>query len=244
MLSKQTIDKLYRLKLPAMAECYQRLSEEPDSLSMSFDDRVGLIVDAEWSAKQNKKVSRLIKLSNIQQEACLENLDFRLDRRLDRELISALSEGSWINKHRNLLITGKTGTGKSYLLSALGNKACRLGYSVKYIRMSRLFTDLEIARMEGKYNHYMNQLVKQSLLMLDDFGLAEITSAESRELLEVMEGRMHKGSLIIASQLPVKNWYPLFADPTLADACLDRLIHDAYCLFRSIRPAIRSYATT
>jgi len=228
MLSRQTIDKLYRLKLPAMAESYQRFSEEPESLALSFDDRVGIMVDAEWTAKQNKKISRLIKSSGIVQEASLENLDFRLDRRLNRDLIATLSEGSWITNHRNLLITGKTGVGKSYLLSALGNKACRLGYTVNYVRLSRLLIDLEIAKMEGTYNKFLNQLSKLSLLMVDDFGLAEITPGESREILEVIDGRLHTGSLILASQKPVKEWYPLFVDPTLADACLDRLVHNSY----------------
>lgn len=228
MLNKQTMEKLTRLKLPAMAESYRRLSENPEYLSLSPDELLGMIVDAEWTSRHNKRLKRLLKLSGMISGPCIEDIDYRQDRRLDRQMIVTLSECGWIAHHRNLIISGKTGTGKSFLACALGNMACRLNYTVRDFRLPRLLTDLSIAKMDGSYSRYLSQLKKCDLLILDDWGLAEITAADSRDLLEVIEDRVNTSSIIIAAQVPPQDWYALFSDPTLADACLDRLVHNAY----------------
>lgn len=228
MLSNQTAEKLARLKLPAMAESYRRLSEKPDSSGLSFDDLLGLIVDAEWSARQNKRLKRLLKTSELPQSACLEDMDYRPERKIDRQLITTLSECGWIQNRHNLIITGSTGCEKTFMACAFGNMACRLGYSVRYYRLPRFLTDLAISKTDGGYERILKQLKKIDLLILDDWGLAEITASDSRDILEVIEDRIRTGSIILAAQIPVANWFELFADPTLADACLDRLVHNAY----------------
>jgi DNA replication protein DnaC len=227
MLTNQTIDKLSHLRLPAMAESFKRILDNADMRTLPFEDVLGMIVDAEWTARQNKRLRKLLKLSGMPQNACIEDIDYRQERRLDRQVIAGLSECNWISQHRNLIITGSTGTGKSYLTCAIGNMACRIGYSVKYYRLPRLLTDLGIARMDGSYNRILSQLKKCNLLVMDDWGLAEITAADSRDILEVIEERTNTGSTILSAQIPVNEWYQLFADPTLADACLDRLVHNS-----------------
>jgi len=228
MLNKQTMEKLTRLKLPAMAESYRRLSENPECSSLSPDELLGMIVDAEWTSRHNKRLKLLLKLSGMMQGPCIEDIDYRPSRMLDRQIIATLSECGFIAHHRNIIISGKTGTGKSYLACALGNMACRLNYTVKYFRLPRLLTDLSIAKLDGSYNRCLSQLKKCHLLILDDWGLAEITAADSRDILEVIEDRVNTGSMVIAAQIPPQDWYALFSDPTLADACLDRLVHNAY----------------
>lgn len=228
MLANQTAEKLTGLKLPAMADSYKRLSENPDASGLSFDDLFGMIVDAEWTSRRNKRLKRLLKSSGMTQSACMEDIDYKPDRKLDKQMIAKLSECGWIQNRHNLIITGSTGTGKTYLACALGSMACRLGYSVKYLRLPRLLTDLNIAKTDGSYERLLSQLKKCNLLILDDWGLAEISAADSRDILEVIEDRMNAGSTILAAQIPVANWFELFADPTLADACLDRLVHNAY----------------
>jgi DNA replication protein DnaC len=217
MLSSHTAEKLAQLKLPAMAESYRRLSEKPDVSELTFDDFFGMIVDAEWNARQNKRLKRLLKDSFLPQNACAEDIDYRSDRKI-----------GWIQSRHNLIITGSTGSGKTYLACALGNMACRLGYTVRYYRLPRLLTDLSIGKSDGNYSRILGQLKKVNLLILDDWGLAEITAGDSRDILEVIEVRMHSGSIVLAAQIPVDHWYELFADPTLADACLDRLVNNAY----------------
>lgn len=228
MLNKQTLDKLIHLKLSAMAESYRRLTENPDNSSLSLDELLGMIVDAEWITRANKRLKRLLKQSGMPSEPCLEDIDYRVTRNIDRQMMTTFSECTWIANHRNIIITGKTGTGKSYIACALGNMACRLNYSVKYYRLPRLLTDLNIAKMDGSYTRYLSQLKKCHLLILDDWGLAEITAADSRDILEVIDDRVNSGSIILAAQIPMQDWYALFSDPTLADACLDRLVHSAY----------------
>ena len=228
MLRQQTLEKLSQLKLPAMAESYRRLAESPDFASRSPDELMGLVVDAEWTARHNKRWKRLLQQSGMTQGACVEDLNYHPSRKIDRSLVCLLAECGWIDQHRNLLITGKTGTGKSFLASALGHNACRFNYPVKYIRLPRLLTDLQIAKLDGSYNRYLSQLKKSRLLIIDDWGLSEINAADSRDILEVIDDRVNRGSTILAAQIPVADWYSLFTDPTLADACLDRLVHNSY----------------
>jgi len=230
MLNRQTMDKLAHLKLPATVESYRRLSDNPEISALCFDDIFGMLVDAEWTSRQNKRLRRLLAQSGMPQNACVEDIDYRQDRGLDRNMIATLSECNWIANRRNLIMTGATGTGKTYLACAFGNMACRLNYTVRYYRLPRLLTDLSISKLDGSYNRYLNNLNKYHLLILDDWGLAEISASDSRDILEVIEGRANTGSTILTAQIPVQNWYQLFADPTLADACLDRLVHNAYTM--------------
>jgi len=228
MLNNQTLEKLFQLRMPAMADSYRRMSENPDFSSLPVDDVLGLIVDAEWTSRYNKRIKRLQKISCLPSEPSIEDIDYKPERMLDKQMLATLSDCSWILNSRNLILTGKTGTGKSYLACAIGNMACRLNYSVKYYRLPRLLTDLSVAKIDGSYNRYLSNLKKNKLLILDDWGLAEITANDSRDILEMIEDKTNTGSLILSSQIPVSDWYQLFTDPTLADACMDRLVHNSY----------------
>jgi DNA replication protein DnaC len=230
MLNNQTIDKLVQMKLPAMADSYQRLMENPDSQAMTFDELFGMAVDAEWTSRQNKRFKRLIKQAEMKMTACIEDLNYDPRRKLDKQLIIRLAEGTWIAKNNNLLITGKTGVGKSYLACAMGTMACRRNYTVKYYRLPRLLTDLNISKQEADYNRILTSLKKCTLLILDDFGLSQISHDDSRDILEVVEERMNFGATLITSQLPVSEWYNIFEDPTHADAILDRIVHNSYTI--------------
>jgi len=228
MLNNQTAEKLSKLKMPAMAECYHRLSETPDAAALSHDDFLGMLVDAEWTARSNKRIKRLLRQADLRENASIEDIEYHPDRMLNRLEILQLSECSWVESRRNLLITGATGAGKTYLACALGNAACRRNYSVRYYRMPRVLTDLAVARMDGSYNRYLATLKKCQILIIDDWGLAPLSPAEGRDVLEVIEDRMLTGSLVISSQLPISDWHAVFEDPTIADACMDRLIHNSY----------------
>lgn len=230
MLNKQTIDKLVQMKLPAMAESYQRLMENPDTQALTFEELFGMSVDAEWTSRQNKRCKRLITQSDMKMAACIEDLNYDPRRKLDKQLIMRLYEGTWIAKNHNLLITGKTGAGKSYLACAMGTMACRRNYSVKYYRLPRLLTDLSMSKQEATYNRILSSLKKCNFLILDDFGLSQISHNDSRDILEVVEERMNSGSTLITSQLPVAEWYNIFEDPTHADAILDRIVHNSYTI--------------
>ncbi|WP_371362384.1 IS21 family transposase ISAfe12 [Sporomusa rhizae] len=227
MVNKQIFEKLTQLNLSAMAESYQLLSENPENSSLPVDELLGMIVDAEWTARSNKRLQRLLKESSMISGCCIEDIDYQPARNINRQMIAFFSECIWIANRRNMIITGKTGTGKSYLACALGNMACRLNYSVKYFRLPRLIADLNIAKLNGSYNRYLNQLKKCQLLILDDWGLAEIT-ADSRDILEMINYRLHTGSTLLASRIPLQEWDALFDAPTLADDCFDSLLYNAY----------------
>ena len=225
MLNNQTVDKLYRMKLNCMADTYIRLSESDNTLTL--EETFGMIVDNEWTSRQNKRLKRLLVQAEMRFNACTEDINYTLNRGLDKNLMLKLSECTWLTNNRNIIITGPTGTGKTYVACSVGNMACRQNYTVKYFRLPRLLTDLVLAKAENTYNSYMKRLKDCRLLIIDDFGLAPITSENGRELLEVIEDRVQKGSTLIAGQLPIVSWHPLFADPTIADACIDRLIHNS-----------------
>lgn len=225
MLTNQTVDKLYKMKLNLMADTYSRLNESDNTLS--FDELFGMIVDNEWTSRQNKRLKRLLTQADMRFNACIEDINYSLKRGLDKNLMIKLSECTWLTNNRNIIITGPTGTGKTYIACAIGNMACRQNYTVRYFRLPRLITDLALAKAENTYNSYMKRLKDCNLLIIDDFGLAPITSENGRELLEVIEDRVQKGSTLISGQLPITSWHPLFSDPTIADACIDRIVHNA-----------------
>lgn len=229
MLNNQTIDKLYNMRLPTMSKEYRRQMEHAPTVSLSFDERFGMLVDAEWTARKNNQLQRLLKKADLRiKNACLEDIDYSPDHNLDKGMVSHLADCSWIKEGRALIVTGKTGTGKSFLTCAFGNAACRQGFKVKYFRVNRLLTDLVIGRGDGSYNKLMRDLKKIDLIILDDFGMANFDPATSRDLLEVIDDRFGMRGTIIASQLPVMKWHELFEDSTIADAVLDRLVHNSY----------------
>lgn len=229
MLNNQTADKLSGMRLSAMAREYCRQLEYTPTSSLSFDERFGMLVDSEWTARKNNQLQRLLKIANLRiRNACLEDLDYSPKRNLDKNMVARLADCAWIKEGRNLIITGATGTGKTFLASAFGNAACRQGFKAKYYRVNRLLTDLAIGHGDGSYNKLMRDLKKTDLIILDDFGMAILDPVSSRDLLEVIEDRFGAKSTIIATQLPVADWHGLFEDSTIADAILDRVIHNSY----------------
>ncbi|OPX85752.1 MAG: transposase/IS protein [Pelotomaculum sp. PtaB.Bin117] len=229
MLNNQTLEKLVSMKLSSMGREYRRQIESPDSIALSFEERFGMIVDTEWITRHNSRLTRLLRQADLRiPGACLEDLDYDPRRKLDRGYVARLADCSWINEHRNIIVTGATGTGKTYLACAFGNAVCRQGLKTKYYRVNRLLTDLTIGRGDGSYNRIMRELKKTDLLILDDWGMAVLDPVSGRDLLEVVEDRFECRSTVISGQLPVKDWHDLFDDSTVADAVLDRIVHNAY----------------
>lgn len=230
MLTHQTLETLQQLSLRGMVEAYQAQLQQPETQSLSFDERFGLIVDREWNQRQNRRLARRLREAKLRLPACLEDIDFTVPRGLDRSLIRTLAEGRWLREHLNVLLSGPTGIGKTFVACALANAACRLGFSARYYRVPRLVGELAIARADGSYPQLMARLAKTDLLVLDDWGLVSLTVSEARDLLEVVDDRCHIRSTLIASQLPIEDWHSTLPDPSVADAILDRLVHTAHKL--------------
>lgn len=228
MLVNPTLDKLHALRLTGMAKAYTEQEGMPDIGALSFDQRFGLLVDNEMTERQNRSLVSRLRYAKLRLNACMEDLDVRYPRGLEKHLIMQLGSCQWVKDHHNVLLTGPTGIGKSYIACALAQNACREGYKSLYQRLPRLLEELGIAKGDGRYNKLLTNLSKTDLLVLDDFGLSKLTEPQCRDLLEVIEDRHGLKSTIMASQLPVKNWHDVMLDPTLADAILDRLVHNAY----------------
>jgi DNA replication protein DnaC len=229
MLIHQTAEKLRTMKLSAMAAEYLRQRESAECASLDFDERMGMIIDAEWLSRENNRISKLVREANLRvSDACFANIDYRAPRKLTRQSIARLSDFLWVKEHRNLIITGPTGTGKTWLACAFGQEACRMGIRTRFYRMSRLINELTLANGSGTLNKVLAKLAKFPVLILDDWGLSPITASESRLLLEVFEDRFGISSTVIAAQVPVGKWHSLFEDATVADAILDRLVHNSY----------------
>ena len=232
MLLTQTFDKLDRLGLFGLALGLREQLESSQSLSLSFDERFGLLVDREAEARDSRRLALRLKAAKLRQEATVEDIDFRAPRGLDRSVVMNLAQASWVAAKHNLLISGPTGAGKSFLASALTHAAIRRGYTGLYLRTPRLLAELALSRGDGRYVRRLAQLAKLSVLVLDDFLLTPPTVVEAKDLLEVIDDRSQVRSTVVVSQLPVENWHAALAagDPTLADAILDRLVHHAHRL--------------
>ena len=228
MLTEQTIQKLYALKLNGMAEACKRQLEQPDLSDLSFQERFSLLVDQQWSWKENHRIKRLLTNAKLKINACIEDIEFRAPRALQKSVILQLAACDWINHAQNVIITGPTAVGKTYLPCALANRACRMGFPAFYIRIPKLFQDLAVSRADGSYPKIVEKLTKSKLLVLDDLGLAPMSSPERRDLLEVIEDRNGLASTIVAAQLSIEDWHENIRDPTIADAILDRVVHNAY----------------
>lgn len=228
MLIQPTLTQLRELKLTGMAQAFEQQLEQPATHALAFEERFGLLVQNERTWRDNRRLQRLLQQARFKQAACLEDLDYRTRRGLDRTLIARLASGDWLRQHFNIHLTGATGTGKSWVASALGQQACRLGFSVRYERTNRLLEELSLARGDGTLAKKMAALAKTDLLIVDDFGLKPLTTNEKHDLLELIEDRHGARSTMLTSQLPVALWHEYLASPTLADALLDRLLHQCY----------------
>lgn len=228
MLWEQTLDKLKELKLFGMIQGLKRQEESKEYKKMDFEERVSLLVDQEYLDRENRRVRSRIRQAKMRQQACIEDIDFRARRNLNKTQFMSLSKCNWIKDHHNLIITGPTGVGKSYLSCALGHKTCLEGYKTLYVRLPRFLSELGVSRGDGSYLKLMRSLTKVDLLILDDWGLSKLTDDQRKDFLEVMEDRYELRSTIITSQLPVSNWHEVIGESTVADAILDRLIHNSY----------------
>lgn len=228
MLDSPTIEKLKDMKLKVMA---QMLSDPDSSLrELSFEDRLALMVERQWLEKRNARIKRLLGNATLAIDACIEDIKYHPERTIDKKVVQTLATCTYIEKKLNVVVSGRTGSGKSYIICALGNSACRHLHRVKYYRIPELLLEIEDARSQGKYLKFMRGLQKIKLLILDDIGLKTYTVEESRDILEIAEARYNKSSTILSAQVEHSRWYDLFADPTLADAIMDRVIHNAYIL--------------
>jgi DNA replication protein DnaC len=230
MLKHPTLEKLKTMKLDGMAQALVEQLEMNVATDLGFEERLGLLVDREANFRDNKRLGTKLRNAKLRHQASIENIDYAHSRQLDRSLVQDLAGCNWLKQKHNLIITGPTGVGKTYLACALGHQACRYDFTVIYKQTSRLLQELVISKGDGRYFRILNKLSKTNLLILDDWGLDTPTPEQRRVLLELLDDRYERGSTLIASQLPVDLWYENLADPTLADAILDRIIHNAYRL--------------
>ena len=229
MLHQHTLTTLKTLKLPGMAAAFEEQLIQPATQSLPFNDRFGLIVDREASQRDNQRLGRLLKSARLKHNACVEDIDYRAGRGLDKAVMASLIDCGWVGQAQNLILTGLTGCGKTWLACALGNQACRQGLSVLYVRTSRLLEEMKLAHGDGSFRKRLMQIARIDLLILDDWGVATLTQSERQDLLELIDGRTRKSTLI-TSQIPVKAWHDVIGEPTLADAILDRIVHRAHTI--------------
>lgn len=230
MTVEETIDKLIQLKLPEMASALRSALEQPAGSALSLEECMGLMVDREWTERENRRTSRRIKDAKLGMPACIEDLWCDPARGLDKAVARSLGSCQWVRAKQNVIVIGMTGTGKSFVSAALAEAACRRGYRALRVRVSRLLDQLAIARADGSYGATLSRLAKLDVLVLDDLLLAPLKDAERRDLLEVLEDRYDQRSTVVTSQVPTKSWHEMLADPTVADAICDRLVHNAHVL--------------
>ena len=230
MLAHPTHERLIALGLAGMARAFEEQRGSPDLAALSFEERVGIMADREAAERDTKRMTARLKFAALRQNACVEGIDLRTPRGIDRALLAKLVAGDWIDRRQNCLISGPCGVGKSWLACALGHKACRDGRAVLYQRVPRLFEALALARGDGRHVRMLASLARVELLILDDWGLSVLTQSQRIDLLEILEDRNGRGSTIVTSQVIVDQWCDIIGEPTLADAILDRLVHNAHRL--------------
>ena len=228
MLTHPTLEKLQAMRLTGMAKAFAEQLQLADSEALSAEERIGLLVDREWLERDNRGLTTRLRTAKLRHHAAVEDIDYRHPRGLDRALMAKLATGAWLREHLNCVIVGPTGIGKSWLACALAQKACRDGFSALYLRAPRFFRELSLAKGDGRYPKLMRALAKTDLLVLNDFGAAPLSDEHRRDLLELLDDRYGVLSTLVTSQYPLAHWHELIGDPTLADAILDRLVHNAY----------------
>ena len=228
MLHEQTIEKLYSLRLQGMAHALQEQMKQPDMAGLAFEERLAMLVDAQWLWKENRALSLRLKNACLKHRASMENINYRHVRQLDRSQMRSLASCGWVKQRQNVLITGPTGIGKSYLCCALLEKACREGYSAYYTQAHKLFRQLAVAYVDGSYDKLLGRIAKMDVLAIDDWGLVPLADTERRHLFEVIEDRHGSRSTVVTSQFPVENWHELIGSPSMADATVDRIVQGSH----------------
>ena len=245
MLSEQTHEKLIQMKLFGMAAAMKERLNRVDHQSLSASELLGFIVDDEWLYRENRKLTARLKVAKFKErDACLENIDYAASRGLRKDQVLELAQARWIEAHQNIVITGPSGAGKSYLAQALGNHACRGGYSVQYLRLPTLLNHFVQARAQGTYGSLLKRLSRLSLIVIDDFGLSALGESQAQDLLETLEERYGVGSSIVTSQLPISDWHEYLGGGRISDAILDRLIHNAHRIELTARESMRKERST
>jgi DNA replication protein DnaC len=244
MLTQTTLDTLNRLKLYGMAAALSEQLTQSAASSLAFEERLGLIVDREVLHRDNRRLARLLQLAQLKHRgACIEDIDYRPRRGLDRSQLASLATCDWIRHAQNLLIHGATGAGKTWLACAFAQQACRQGLSALYLRAPRLFEELSVCHADGSFPKRLAAIAKVNILIIDDFAIAPMGARERTDLLEVLDDRVGTRSTLVTSQLPIDHWHDYIGDPTLADAILDRLVHSAHKIHLEARESMRKNTT-
>lgn len=231
MINESTLVKLNDMKLSVMGDAFREQMKDPSFSSLSFEERFGLVVDAEWARRKNNRLRLLIQKAGFSENgACMEDIEYHPDRKLDKSLLARLSTCGYIRERHNVIVTGASGAGKSFLVCALGVAACRNFFKVRFMRLPDLFIEIAVARAEGTYKKFMKQLKKVDLLILDEWMLLPLTEHQAQDLLEIVEARHKKASTIFASQFSPRGWHAKIGEDTLADAILDRIVHNSYAV--------------
>ncbi len=230
MLTQQTLEKMHAMKMGAMAEAFEEQLGSSDYAELGFEERVGMMIDTEWIAREQRKLTRRLRFARLRYQASLENVDFKKARGLNRQQVLTLGSCAWIQERHNVIITGPTGIGKTYLACALVERACRRGFNACYVRLPRLLQEIAVARGDGSYTRHLARLARTDLLAIDDWLLAPLKDTERRDLMEIIEDRSERSSTLIASQLPTSDWHAVIGDPNQADALCDRILHKAHRL--------------
>ena len=229
MLNQQTIEKLYTMRMRGMADAFTQQQEDPQSTQLSFEERFALLVDRQWNWRQNRALERRLRDGRLQGPACIEDIDFRAARGLDKQVIRPLIQDSdWVRRHQHIFLIGPNGIGKTFLARAFGQKACRNGFTAYFATASQLFRELELGRADGSYGKRLRVLAQVDVLIVDDWAMAPMAEAERRAFLEICDERYLTRSTLLTSQLPVAKWHSQIGDPTVADSILDRLVHGAH----------------
>ncbi|MDP2856880.1 MAG: IS21-like element helper ATPase IstB [Bacillota bacterium] len=241
MLDQVTLQKLFEMRLSAMAEQFRQQMQDQAFDGLSFEERFGLLIDAEWCRRKSNRLARLIKKADLHlPQACIEDIEYHADRKLDKQLLTRLSTCNYIGDRRNIIVLGASGAGKTYISCAFGIAACRNFYSTRYIRLPEFLIDLAVARSEGTYRKTMSQYKKYDLLIIDEWMLISLTESEARDVLEIVEARHKKTSTIFSSQFAPAGWHMKIGEVTLADAILDRIVHDSYTIVIDGKDSMRN----